>query len=105
MDDIPFCIRELRKALLGHQKRLRAGDNLPSLTELADIAGIHRDTLYALMVGDRINQRSQYAISKALTEMMESHWNQPSRLLSIDLGSDGPRLKFGFANKNILSRR
>jgi len=97
--------KELRAALIRHQKKLRAGDKLPTLAEIATISGLHRDTLYALMAGEKINERSQYAISKALTEIMESHWNQPSRLLSIDLGSDGPRLKFGFANKNILSRR
>ena len=102
MDDRPFCIGELRKALLGHQRRLRAGDDLPSLTELADVAGVHRDTLYALMAGDRVNERSQYAISKAVVELMKSQWNQPSRLLSIDMGSGGARLRFGLSRINIF---
>lgn len=97
--------RELRTVLLDHQKRLRAGDKLPTLTEIATTSGLHRDTLYALMAGEKINERSQYAISKALAEVMESQWNQPSRLLSIDLAGDGPRLKFGFTNKNVFSRR
>lgn len=105
MNGRPSSIRELRKALLAHQRRLKAGDKLSSLSELAAMAGVHRDTLYALMAGDRVNERSQYAISKALTEVRESKWNQSSRLLSIDLGSDGPRLKFGFVDKNIFSRR
>jgi len=105
MDSRPHSIQEIRKALLVHQRRLKAGDELSSLTELAAIAGVHRDTLYALMAGDRVNERSQYAISKALTEVRESKWNQSSRLLSIDLGSDGPRLKFGFVDKDIFSRR
>jgi hypothetical protein len=104
MNNSCVSIPELRKALLGHQRKLRSGDNLPSFTELAAMAGVHRDTLYALMAGDRVNERSQYAISKALTEVRESKWNQPSRLLSIDLDSDGPRLKFGFVDKNIFSR-
>lgn len=101
----PLSIHRLRTILLQNQKRLRAGDRIPCLKELAIIAGVHRDTFYALMDGDRVNERSQYAISKALAEVMESQWNQPSRLLSIDLAGDGPRLKFGFADKNILSRR
>lgn len=98
-------LSKLRIMLREYQKRLQAGERLPTMSAISAIAGIHRDTLYALLAGDRVNERSQYAISKALTEVMKSHWNQPSRLLSIDLGSNGPRLKFGLANKNILSRR
>lgn len=75
------------------------------MSELASLAGVHRDTLYSLMAGERVNERSQFAISKALKEVMESKWNQPSRLLSIDLGSDGPKIKFGFGNENLLARR
>jgi len=101
----PASLSHLRILLRQYQKRLRAGDHIPCLKELATIAGVHRDTFYALMDGDRVNERSQYAISRALAEVMESQWNQPSRLLSIDLAGDGPRLKFGFANKNIFSRR
>ena len=100
-----ISLNSLRLYLKTYQKRLRAGDRLPSVSELSDIAGVHRDTIYALMAGDRVNERSQYAISKALTEVMESQWNQPSRLLSIDLAGDGARLKFGFVDKNIFSRR
>jgi hypothetical protein len=100
-----LSLEQLRNGLRAYQKRLRAGDMLPPLKELSAIAGLHRDTLYALLAGERVNERSQYAISKALAEVMESQWNQPSRLLSIDLAGDGPRLKFGLTNKNILSRR
>lgn len=96
---------QLASELKGYQRRIQLGDNLPSLSAFAKIAGVHRDTIYALIAGERISERSQYAISRALKEVMESKCNQPSRLLSIDLGRDGPRLKFGFANKNILSWR
>jgi hypothetical protein len=85
----------LQKYLKLYQRRLNSGDRLPPISKLASIAGVHRDTLYALLAGDRINQRSQYAISRALTEVMKSQWNQPSRLVSIDFGSEGPRLRFG----------
>ncbi len=92
----------LQKDLKLYQRRLNSGDSLPPISKLANIAGVHRDTLYALLAGDRINQRSQYAISKALTAVMEPQWNQPSRLLSIDLGSDGPKLQFGLSKRNIF---
>lgn len=92
----------LQKDLKLYQRRLNSGDSLPPISKLASIAGVHRDTLYALLAGDRINQRSQYAISKALTEVMKSQWNQSSRLVSIDLGSEGPRLRFGLAKTNVF---
>lgn len=92
----------LQKDLKLYQRRLNSGDSLPPISKLASIAGVHRDTLYALLAGDRINQRSQYAISKALTEVMKSQWNHSSRLVSIDLGSEGPRLRFGLAKTNVF---
>jgi hypothetical protein len=98
-------LQTLRAQLRSYQKRLKAGDKLPTINALSAMAGVHRDTIYALIVGKRINERSRYAISKALTEVMQSQWNQPSRLLSIEFGIDGPRLKFGFVDKNIFSRR
>lgn len=97
-----ISLNSLRLYLKTYQKRLRAGDRLPSVSELSDIAGVHRDTIYALMAGDRVNERSQYAISKALTEVMESKWNQPSRLLSIDLGSHQPRLRVGLVETTVF---
>jgi hypothetical protein len=93
----------LQKDLKLYQRRLNSGDSLPPISKLANIAGVHRDTLYALLAGDRVNQRSQYAISKALTELMESQWNKSSRLLSIDLGTEGPKLRFGLAKKSIFN--
>jgi hypothetical protein len=98
-------IHELRLLLVCYQKRLRAGDRIPSITELANIAGVHRDTLYSLIDGKRISERSQYAISKSLATIAESAAGQGSKLLSVSLSTDGPSLYFGLANLNILSNR
>jgi hypothetical protein len=98
-------LRSLRTQLLVYQKRLRAGDRIPSITELANIAGVHRDTLYSLIDGKRISERSQYAISKSLATIGESAAGQGSKLLSVSLSTDGPSLHFGLNNLNILSNR
>ena len=41
-----LSLRQISEALRLHQKRLQLGDDLPTLTELAERAGVHRDTLY-----------------------------------------------------------
>ncbi len=75
------------------------------MTELANIAGVHRDTLYSLIDGKRISERSQYAISKALSTLPELSPSQPSRLLSVTLSTDGPNLRFGFVSPNIFANQ
>lgn len=98
-----FSQHELVIALKVHQKRLRSGDNLPTFKAIADLAGVHRDTLYALIDGDRISIRSQFAISKAIKEVEAQTANQSkTRVMSIDLTATGPKLSFGIKNLNIL---
>jgi hypothetical protein len=89
--------------LIEHQKRLRAGDRIVSLSELAGIAGVHRDTLYSVMNGNRINERSQHAISRSLATVADSASYQKSRLLSIGLCDAGPKLHFGLNRVNIFN--
>ena len=101
----PTSLSRLRMLLHQHQKRLRAGDRIPSITEVAKIAGVHRDTLYALMGGHRINERSQYAISTALSAVSQAYLQQNSRLLSVSLGNHGPKLNFGSVRLNIFKDR
>ena len=90
----------IRSWLISHQKRLRVGDDLPPLTEVASRAGVHRDTLYACMAGDRINLRSQYALSRVITEVEEEmQRNARTRLMSISLASGQAQLRFGIGPK------
>jgi len=90
----------IRSWLISHQKRLRVGDGLPPITEVANRAGVHRDTLYACMAGDRINLRSQYALSRVITEVEEEmQGNARTRLMSISLASGQAQLRFGIGPK------
>ena len=93
----------IRAYLKTHQKRLRAGDNLPTFKAIADLSGVHRDTLYALIEGDRISIRSQYAISKAIKEVEAQTVNQTkTKVMSVDLTAAGPKLTFGINKLNFF---
>jgi len=73
------------------------------MSSIADRAGVHRDTLYALLNGDRISPRSQYAIDRALREVEEENVGvAKTRVMNVSLGPDGPRLGFGLGNGNVL---
>ena len=95
---------QIREWLASHQKRLRVGDDLPPITEVANRAGVHRDTGYACVAGDRINVRSQYALSRVITELEEEMQGKTrTKLMSISLAGGQAWLRFGIGPK-ILGR-
>jgi len=86
-----------------HQKRLRFGDDLQTMSSIAERASVHRDTIYALLNGERISPRSQYAIDRALREIEEENVGvAKTRVMNVSLGPDGPRLGFGVTGRRIL---
>jgi hypothetical protein len=85
---------EIRNALKSHQKRLKMGDDLVPITQLAERAGVCRDTLYASLAGDRISETSQIRLNRMLDKLAEKP-SPPSRLMHVSLGPNGPRLGFG----------
>lgn len=92
--------------LLSHQRRLRAGDPLPSMTDIAERAGIHRDTIYALLSGGRISSRSQYALSRVMAEVEEETRGRPAtKLMSVRLTPGGASLSFGCTGQRVLAKR
>ena len=95
---------QIRQWLCSHQKRLRVGDDLPTITEIACRAGVHRDTIYACMAGDRINIRSQYALSRVITELEdELQGKSRTKLMSVTLTGGHAQLRFGIGPR-ILGR-
>jgi hypothetical protein len=93
-------IVDIRNILLVHQKRLQFGDKLQSITEIANRAGVHRDTLYACINGDRINERTQYALSRALEDIeIENQGKSKTKIMSIALRKNGVHLNFGLGTK------
>lgn len=96
---------QIRESLKVHQRRLKAGDELSSMSELARRAGVHRDTIYAVMKGDRINERTQYALSRVMREIEEETAGKPqTRLLSVNLSQGTPRLCIGLQEFPILRK-
>ena len=79
-----------------YQRRLKAGDRLPPLTEIADFAGCHRDSIYALVGGERVSDRTRYGLSKAVRHYDELlAQTQKTRLMHVSLGPAGARLGYG----------
>ena len=97
---------DIQLLLRQHQKRLKAGDALPTLTQLANRAGIHRDTVYALLNGDRVCQRTQYALSRVLQEVEQETFMTPkTKLMSLSFNKGGVSLQIGLSNQPLLSKR
>lgn len=94
---------QIQCALAAHQMALRLGQRLPSLSELAVRAGIHRDTLYQALSGRRISTASQARLSAILTTL-DVHQTQPSRLMHVHIGSNGPALRFGIGPVGAVKR-
>jgi DNA-binding transcriptional regulator YhcF (GntR family) len=95
--------KEIRPALSVLQKRLKAGDDLPSLSEIAKRAGLHRDTIYAFLKGENVHIRTQFALSKVIKEIeLETQYIQKTRLMSIALTNSGPKLNIGLSQKAVF---
>ena len=96
----------IRQILMSHQVRLRAGDGLPTLSGIAKRAGIHRDTIYVLLNGERVCQRTQYALSKVLQELeQESSMTPKTKLMSLSFYQGGVSLQIGLSNRPLLTKR
>ncbi len=103
MGGMTLSQEQIRQALRTHQRRLAAGDQLRSMIDIARLAGVSRDTLYALMAGDRINVRSQCALSRAVAEVEEENRTKlKTNLAHITLNRDGPKLHLGIGMKPLL---
>ena len=89
-----------------HQRRIGLDATLPSISEIARRAGLHRDTIYALLNGDRVCQRTQYALSRVLREVENetSHLTK-TKLMSLSFNQSGVSLQIGLGNKPLLSKR
>ena len=80
-----------------HQKRLRYGDPVPSMSAIADKAGISRQTLYAIMNGERpeFGQIAQIRLSRVISQISSEPSYQHSKIARIDLSEPSPKIKFG----------
>ena len=96
---------ELGSWLKTHQKRLRAKDDLPAITEVAKRAGVHRDTVYAAMNGNNIHLHTQILISRVIRQIDEEYAHvTKTNVMSVTLGIRGAELTFGVKAGNVFQR-
>lgn len=95
-----YSQKHITELLRTHQKRIQMGDILPSISELADRAGLHRDTLYQAIAGQRISQVSQSRLERMLKRLSEEA-QPPSRLMHVKIGHHGVSLGFGIGVKGF----
>jgi hypothetical protein len=95
---------EIRNILKTHQKRRQMGDDLVPIKQLAERAGVCRDTVYASLSGDRISEVSQIRLNWMLDKLGEEP-APPSRLMNVSFGANGPKIGFGLGNRELFTRK
>ena len=101
-----YSLAQIQALLKQHQRRLRAGDALPTIVEVANRAGIHRDTIYALLNGDKVCQRTQYALSRVLREVeLETAQLPKTKLMSVTFKNGCAGLQIGLGKQPLFRHR
>ena len=101
-----FSLAQLQVLLKQHQKRLRAGDALPAIVDIANRAGIHRDTIYAVLKGDRVCGRTQYALSRVMHEIEVETLQLPkTKLMSINFKNGSASLQIGLGSQSFFRHK
>jgi DNA-binding phage protein len=92
-----LTIKEIKSWLNFHQNRLQIGDQIPSMSEIALKAGISRQTLYAMLNGERseFGQVAQIRLSRVISQISSEPSYQHSKIARVDLAGVTPRIKFG----------
>jgi hypothetical protein len=76
------------------------------MTEIARRAGIHRDTIYALLNGHNVSERTQYALIGVMREIEEeTAGSTKTRLMSISFNQGVPRLHIGLQAALLIGKR
>ena len=90
--------------LVTYQRSLRAGDELPTITSIADRAGIHRDTLYEAING-RMSETTQRRLSIVIERLeAELVGKTRTKLAHVTIANNQIRLGFGISNIPILRK-
>ena len=101
-----YSLAQIQALLKQHQRRLRAGDAFPTIVEIANRAGIHRDTIYALLNGDRVCGRTQYALSSVIREVeVETALLPKTKLMSVTFKNGSAGLQIGLAKQPLFRHR
>ena len=93
-----LSIKQIQDWLNFHRKRLSFGDAVPTFSEIADRAGISRQTLYAVLRSERseFGEVAQIRLSRVIQQITAEPAFKSSRVARVDLNSAIPTIKFGF---------
>ena len=92
-----LSIQQIQGWLTHHQKRLQYGDPVAPMTSIANRAGVSRQTLYAVLNGERseFGQIAQIRLSRIIQEITNEPDYQISKMVRVDLSSGVARIRFG----------
>jgi predicted DNA-binding transcriptional regulator AlpA len=92
-----LSIKDIQRWLQIHQNRLQFGDSILPLSEIANRAGISRQTLYAVLNNNRteFGQIAQIRLSRVIGQISSETTYKHSKIARIDLTGAAPRIKFG----------
>ena len=79
------------------KRRRELGETVPTVTEIADRAGISRQTVYALLRNERteFGEVAQIRLSRVIEQISSDPGFQHTRLMKVSLESGQPSLSFG----------
>lgn len=102
-----LSLLSIRQWLEAHQQRLRAGDDLPTVTEIALRAGISRQSLYNLMKDDRtqFGEPVQIRISRIIRQIDAESGANKTSLMRIAVGQNSPARLYLGHQFDALGRR
>lgn len=92
-----LTIKQIQSWLKAHQKRLQHGDPVIQISAISIKAGISRQTLYAVLNGDRaeFGEIAQIKLSRVIGQISSEPSYQHSKMARIDLTGTMPRIRFG----------
>ena len=92
-----LSLAQIQYWLQAHQKRLQHGDPVLPISAIAIKAGISRQTLYAVLNGERaeFGQVAQIRLSRVIQDITSHPDYQVSRMMRLDFSGAGPRIRFG----------
>lgn len=79
------------------KRRRELGEAVPSVTEIANRAGISRQTVYALLRNEHteFGEVAQIRLSRVITQISSDPSFQHTRLMRVSIESGRPSLSFG----------
>ena len=92
-----MSLAELRQWFDVLKRRRNLGEAVPTVTEVANRAGISRQTVYALIRNERteFGEVAQIRLSRVITQISSDPSFQHTRLMRVSIESGRPSLSFG----------